>query len=343
MIDSTKFDPAKGGRRRAERLSPARRKEIARKAAEARWGIEIPQAVYDGELHFGDLELPCAVLSDGTRVLTESNFMSALGMYRSGALSVRRGPKDRGARVPLYLAFKNIKPFVDKHLAGMHSEPLRYRTSSGNIAHGVRAAIIPRICEIWLDARKEGVLGKRQEEIAEKAEIIIRALAHVGIIALVDEATGYQDIRARDALAKILEEFVAKELRPWVRTFPAEFYQNLYRLRGLRFPDDNKSRPQYFGHLTNDIVYKRIAPGVLQELKRQTPRGDTGRHKQQLHRRLTEDVGHLKLREHLASVTTLMKISDTWDGFIRLLDKVHPRFNETLLLDLDEYSGSEGG
>lgn len=36
---------------------------------------------------------------------------------------------------------------------------------------------------------------------------------------------GDQDLRARDALAKILEAFVAKEIRKWVKTFPVEFYK----------------------------------------------------------------------------------------------------------------------
>ena len=46
---------------------------------------------------------------------------------------------------------------------------------------------------------------KRQLETAQQAEIIMRGLAHIGIIALVDEATGYQRDRASDALSKILE------------------------------------------------------------------------------------------------------------------------------------------
>ena len=138
----------------------------------------------------------------------------------------------------------------------------------------------------------------------------MRALAHVGIIALVDEATGYQKDRASDALQRILEAFIAKELQPWVRTFPDDFYEELFRLRGLTFPRDTVKRPQYFGHITNDIVYKRLAPRVLQELKRTTPRApETGRHTHQLHRRLTPEIGHPKLREYMASVVTAMKLS----------------------------------
>ena len=135
----------------------------------------------------------------------------------------------------------------------------------------------------------------------------------VGIIALVDEATGYQRDRVRDALAEILEAFIAKELQPYIRMFPDAFYEHLFRLRGLEYPWDSGKRPQYFGHLTNDIVYARLAPGVLEELRKTVPRREDGRLKHTFTRKLIEDVGHPKLREHLASVVTIMKLSGDYD------------------------------
>jgi hypothetical protein len=152
--------------------------------------------------------------------------------------------------------------------------------------------------------------------------------ATLGIIALVDEVTGYQRDRAANALALILEKFIAKELQPWVQTFSNEYYEHLFRLRGLSFPKDSVKRPQYFGHLTNDIIYSRLAPNILDQLKKETPRTEAGRHKHQLHRRLTDDFGHPKLREHLEAVVAVMKLSDDYPDFIRKLDRVKPRFDE---------------
>lgn len=169
-----------------------------------------PAAQYAGELKFGELQFPCAVLSDGTRVLTETDFMAGLGMYRSGALSVRR---DESAPIPLYLAFKNLLPYVIKHLGDVHIKPQRYRTLSGGVAHGISASIIPRICSVWLDARQAGVLGERQKKIAANAELMLCSLAEVGLIALIDEATGYQGIRPRDTLQRYLEMLVRKDYR----------------------------------------------------------------------------------------------------------------------------------
>jgi hypothetical protein len=48
---------AKGGIARAKSLSPKRRKDIAKKAASARWDHETPTATHIGELEIGDLKL----------------------------------------------------------------------------------------------------------------------------------------------------------------------------------------------------------------------------------------------------------------------------------------------
>ena len=97
---------------------------------------------------------------------------------------------------------------------------------------GYNALLLPQVCEDYLQARDAGVLLASQQHIAEHAEIPIRGLATVGIIALVDEATGYQRLREELALASILEKFIAKELQPWTKTFPYEFYEQICRLNG---------------------------------------------------------------------------------------------------------------
>lgn len=332
MKDPKKVEAAKA---RAKSLTADRRKEIGRQAVTVRWdkARDVPKATYSGPLVIGDMSFPAAVLSDGTRILTQTDFMKGMGMYYSGWVAKNRPPEDVAAEIPQFLSFKSLKPFVDKHLGDLQSIIVKYRTERGALAHGIKAEIIPKICDVWLDADEHGELGSRQKKIAQKARLMMRALAHVGIIALVDEATGYQRDRASDALATILEAFIAKELQPWVRTFPDEYYEQLFRLRGLDFPRDSVKRPQYFGHLTNDIVYRRIAPGVLEELKRQTPRNPAGQLKTHYHRRLTPDLGHPKLREHMASVITAMKLSDDYPDFKNKLERLHPRYDETMAMD----------
>jgi hypothetical protein len=263
--------------------------------------------------------------------------MNNMGMYRSGALSVRRKDTEkRGAITPLFLAFKNIKPFVNKHLADVHAPHVKYRTDKGNVAHGINAELIPKICEIWLDAKKAGVLGPRQEQIADKADIVIRGLAHVGIIALVDEATGYQESRDKKALQAILDKYLRKELAAWAKTFPDDFYKEMFRLRGWQWRGMKINRPSVVGRYTNDIVYERLAPSILDELRQRNPRNEKGHRKHRHHQWLTEDVGHPALAQHLYAVIGFMRASTSWDGFHRLLQRAFPKRGNAIVMALKE-------
>jgi hypothetical protein len=326
-----------GGRARAEILPPERKSEIARAGARARWGQYLPVPDYEGEFSLGGAPIACAVLPNGTRIVTQATFLRVLGRSRSPKAGT--GVLSTEGDLPFFLQAEALKPFISEELM-MSTNPIFYRTKSGGRGVGYDARLLPQVAEVYLKFRDEMLrqtneVPARYERMIAAADVLIRALANVGIIALVDEATGFQRDRAATALAEILDKFIAKELRPWVSTFPSEYYAQLFRLRGLNFPKDSVRRPQYFGHLTNDIIYGRLAPKVLEELKSATPRAPDGRHKHHLHRRLTEDYGHPKLREHLASVITAMQLSDDYDDFISKLDKVKPRFDETLPLPFD--------
>jgi len=332
---------ARGGIARAERLSPEERSSIAKRAAAARWSEDLSAAVCgspDQPLRIGDIEIECYVLEDGTRVLTQAGFLESLGRHRKA--NVRRESGEEP--MPPILQGKAIKPFISPEIREK-SQPIAFRLPSGSRASGYNAEVLPAVCEIYLRARETGALPRNQEHVAKQAEILVRGLARVGIIALVDEATGYQEMRAKNALAKILEAFIAKELQSWVQTFPDDFYRELFRLRGLDYPQATVQRPQYFGHLTNDIVYKRLAPGVLTELKGVTPRDEKGRRKHKYFQRLTSNVGYPKLREHLGSVVTLMKLSNDWHDFTRKLDRIHPRVGDTMQLPFEDEEMADSG
>jgi hypothetical protein len=332
------------GKARAEALSPERRKEIARDAVNSRWDKDkkIPKAVYTGTLSIGEMVFPCSVLSDGTRILTQTDFMEGMEMYYSGYLSTSEKLDDSPADLPPFLLYKALKPFVDKRFPDLRNISVRYRTEKGRIAHGVVADIIPVIFDVWIDADEAGGLTDRQKKISKKAKLLMRALAHTGIIALVDEVTGYQRDRASDALSQILEAFIAKELQPWIKTFPDDYYEQLFRLRGLNYPNGTVKRPSYFGYLTNDIIYMRLAPGVLDELRTTTPKLSSGKRKHHFHRKLTSTIGHPKLREHLSSVVTIMKLSSDYNDFKSKLDIIHPVYGETIPIEFgDDFSQSD--
>jgi len=330
----------KGGVARSESLTPEARSSIAREAAKKRWSVDAPPAICgssDNPLTIGGIDIECYVLKDGTRVITQNSFMKAIGRRKGGP---SRPAEDES--LPVFLRSQSLRPFLTTEIVES-ARPVPFTMTKGGRAYGYRAELLPVVCDLYLKARQAGVLPSNQENIARQAEILVRGLAQVGIIALVDEATGYQEVRTRDALVKILEAFVDKELQAWVQTFPTDYYREMFRLRGLPFSSDSVKRPQYFGTLTNDIVYKRIAPGVLDELKRVQRKGSTGKPKDKLFQRLTTNAGYPKLREHLGSVVTLMKISSDWETFKTHLDAIHPQFNETIPIDFNRNESDEPG
>ncbi len=294
--------------------------------------MKIPKATHTGKLKIGDMHLPCSVLSDGTRILTQTDFMKGMGMYYSGWVA-KHGP----AELPHFLSFKSLQPFVNKHLGALQSIVVKYRTERGSLAHGIKASIIPKICDVWIDAEEEGDLGVRQKKIAEKAKVLMRALAHVGIIALVDEATGYQEIRDREALNKILDKYLLAEKARWAKRFPDDFYKGIFKLRRWPWRGMKINRPSIVGHYTNDIVWDRLAPGIREELERINPKNETGSRKAKHHQWLTSDIGHPTLQKHLIGVTAIMRASANWPQFKRMLQRAYPKVNTNLEIPFEDH------
>ena len=324
---------AKGGLARMSKMTPEERRENAKIAAHARWEkkkmLKATHGSANHPLKIGDAELPCFVLEDGTRVLSQAGFTGALGMARGGSMIAGMN------RLELFVSRKSVNPYIGDQLAKKFANPMSFVTPDGNRANGFEATLLHDLCEAVLRAREAGTLQRQQLGIALRCEILIRGFARVGIVALVDEATGYQRDREKDALSKILEAFIAKELQAWIPTCPAEFYEQMFRLRGLEFSSKSVQRPRYFGLLTNDIVYKRLAPGVLSELRRVTPRNEEGRPTAKYFQSLTGNIGYPKLKEHLGAVVALMKISKSWGGFMNHINEHYPRLGDTPMLPMD--------
>lgn len=336
----------KGGKARAASLSKEERREIAQQAAITRWrgkgmgDINQLRKVICGSpdkpLVFEDVQIQCYVLEDETRVLSQTGLQRGVGLSKGGgsAAGTHRLVQLMN-RIASRAAAKNISLHTDViSLAARLQNPVEFITPWGKTAFGYEATILADICDAILEARKHQLLQHQQIHLADQCEILLRGFARVGIIALVDEVTGYQLIRPRNAIEQLLKKYISQELQKWVKTFQDDFYIHMFRLRGWTYTDINK-RPGAAAWLTIDIVYKRLAPSVLEQLEKKAERDDKGRLKHRLFQHLTLDYGHPKLREHLAAVTVLMTASRTWDEFSFLLDRALPKYNTTLPLLVD--------
>lgn len=182
---------------------------------------------FEGTLDLNGLMIPCYVLQDGTRVLSGRAMQNALKMVDE----VDDGKQTAGTRLTRYLTQKSLKEFIFKGKAEDHFDPIICYKGDTKI-NGYEATVLADICDGFLEARKKIHLSPRQSIIADQCEILIRGFARVGIIALVDEATGYQYDREKDELQKILSAYISKELLPWQKRFPDEFYKEIFRLNG---------------------------------------------------------------------------------------------------------------
>jgi hypothetical protein len=291
----------------------------------------IPRAGYAGPLRIGAAEIDAYVVEIGgepVRILSTRSVMKSLGR-------TWRGRKHTGGTLPVFLEAKNLRPFIDEELEVL-LQPIKFRTDRGILSDGYSALALPKICYVFLDAKSRKALTGSQEPIAARCELLVRGFATVGIVALVDEATGYQEDRDRRALEKILERWIAKELRAWAKRFPDEFYVQMFRLKGWPSPLSVR-RPQVVGRYTNDVVYERLEAGVLDELRSRNPVDSTTRRRKTRHHQwLTEDVGHPKLRDHLSGVIALMRVARDWPTFKRLLNRAYPKKGQPLELPLED-------
>lgn len=262
---------------------------------------------HKGDLIIGETKLPCGVLDDGTRVLSETGITNAMLKTRSGAARRRKANETDGPPLPVFLASENLKPFIPKDFNV--GTPIKYKDGS-RIIIGYDAAILPIACDVWLSARSAGVLLPSQQDKANNAEILMRSLARIGIVALIDEATGYQFDREYDALRMLLQAYLSEELRKWTKQFPDEFFEELDRLYGNDSLTPRK-RPQYYGKFINKYVYEPIENGKIEAELQSRYIADDRKHRK--HQHFTE-LGEGQLRLQIGRILGLMEVSPnmTW-------------------------------
>lgn len=293
----------------------------------------IPKALYDGNLEIGEnYIIDSAVLDDEnrTRVLSQTEVVKALGRSQGGS---KRGM----ANLPRWISASNLTNYISSDLRKAILNPIIYKTTNGSIAHGIEATKLVDICQMWLELEKSGEIHESQKEAARRSYILILSLAKTSIIALVDEATGYQFAkeRAKDTLQQFLKRALQEEAVKWVKTFQDEFFEMIFKMKGWNWGTTTK-KPGVVGHYINDLVYSRISPSLVGELRTLNPKSNNGR-KRKHHQHLTREFGHPILKDHLAGIIALGRASGyDWDIFKKLVDKSFPVFGQTIQLNFPE-------
>lgn len=289
------------------------------------------QIKHEGTIDLNGLLIPCYILENGERVLSTTGMQKALGV-------IGNEPNQRSSkRLDEILTSKIVSRLLSEETDASKYMPIICYNGNKKIS-AYPATMLPEICEIMLKvrdfAKSEGLeLGIRQQAVITQSDIIVRALARVGIIALVDEATGYQYERERFELQKILNAYISEEILKWQLTFTDDFYKEVFRLWGLPFiPKYIKNKPSFIGKLTTKYIYEQLPKGILEKIKDNTPKTSSGNYKYRFHQSLTPEIGREHLKKQIIEVTTLMSISQSKEQF---QDLFKSKYNKTVQLEME--------
>lgn len=241
----------------------------------------------------GDLTVACHVLSDNRRVIAQREVVRILGHGREGG---------------------NLKPYLDGNplidKESFMGETIQFKVPNvPTPANGFEGTLLIDLCTKYMEARRLGLLTRNQLPVAEQAEIVVRSCAKVGIIALIDEATGYQKIREKNALQLKFQAFIADELQEWARMFPEEFWFELARLESIHYSP--RSRPLRWGKYVMMFVYDAIDGDVGRELRKKNPNPRFLKN----HHQWLKKWGRERVSLQIAKVVTIMKLCQNMDEF----------------------------
>lgn len=306
---------------------------------------QLPKATNQGDMNMGDdLRLSAAVLDNGDRVIAIRSFARFLGVKGGGAYWKQKKEKPETETLPEFVSANYLQPYITDEVKELLVNTVEYTALNGQPAEGIKGKLIPKICDVWMRALNDGKLNENQRKVAKKAHLLLSAFAEVGITALIDEATGFQ--KQKNEYQRILEQYIAKEMRPWIKTFDDHFYQEIYRLLGWNWDSyrEHKVHPQYVGTLTNRIVYEKLAPGMLDKLEEINPKDLRGHRKGKHHQHLSQNEGYIALVKHLASVSMLMEQfkAGEWSKALQAINDRFPtlRLGSQIRMELD-YTGDK--
>lgn len=303
-------------------------------------------ATHQGEININGIIIPCAVLENRERVISIRGIATALGTKGGGAYWKSKREKPDEEILPEFISAKNVETYARVKLPELIAGTISYRALSGQEAEGIKAEIIPDICDIWVKALSDGVLTEKQQKTAQQAHILLSAFAKLGVTALVDEATGYQ--KEKDEYQKLVERYIATELQPWIKTFGEDYYYQIYRLKGWdwdRFAVDRKNHPWAVANITNRIVYEKLPDGVLGALQDLNPANAKGNRSHRHFQHLSPDEGKVHLLKHLGAIVNIMERHDSgsWDAALHEIDTRFPskRIGNQPTLPLDFHSADK--
>lgn len=316
---------AKGGVARANSLSPEKRKEIAAKAAIARWGEKQPLATHKGNFQndFG-VNAECYVLND----INKTAVISQRGM------GVALGYSEGGTRFTNLVKSKALTDYLGHELIEKIENPIIFQWDQPGTnsqlqtkIHGYDVSVLIEVCQAIVQAEIDGKLKSNQSKIANHAKTIIAASAKAGIKGLVYALAGYNP--TAEEVISAFKAYIQEEAKKYEQEFPNELYMEWHRLYDIPVPV--RGKPWHFKHLTVKHIYYPLAKsnGKILELIRALKSKDGDRQKKLF--QFLNEVGARALRIQLGRVLEMAESSNSKDEYDR---KIAQRFGGQQELEL---------
>lgn len=263
----------------------------------------MPKALYAGKLFDGLVD--CYVLDDGRRVISQR------GMVRSLSGGPGRG---------------NVSRYIERlpsQFNGLTVVPeIHFAIPTGGRAIGREHAWAVDVWQAYVDAHFAGELHPAQEDLAKRSAVILRSLGKVGLAALIDEATGYQEVRASDELRGMFARYLRDEPMTWTRMWDDEVVGKLCSLyqverRGRQFPT-------FLGNVIGKLYQVILPADVYSEMKL---RNGSGNERQGKHHQFFRDSLWRFVNNDMPTIAYFARVSRSRDEF---WNHIHARYQDAL-------------
>lgn len=257
-----------------------------------------------GVLQLGDAAFDVYVLETGARVCTQRTLVKSLG-GSGGKLTTLIGEKTAGA--------------LDL------GEGIRFQTLDGIQALGRQVGDIGKLCAQIVELQMAGVLPPEKIDLARAANRLNAVLAGIALEALVDEVTGYQEVRAGDYLRSRLQFALREEMDEWQRMWKRATFQSICAVYGRRYLKG--APPRWLSAIIDKIHRRAFGEDVARALRDLNP---DPKFKSNHHQLLTDPVRR-QFAADLAVVEALARISvRDRAGFWRRVDRYFGRDEDSL-------------
>lgn len=258
---------------------------------------ERPKVSHYGEAHFGaNGVVECAVLEDGRRGYVMSSLRQAVGVKKN-------------IPVPRFEGF--LAEIAPNALSGNEKRVPRIEVTMphGGVGIWTESGILTKIASGVIHSALKGELAPRRRGMIEPCMAIMEALANVGEVGLIDEATGYQYHREPDALQDLFARLISNTAADWQRRFHPAYYSALCRLFGFAYEGRHRPLPPIIGKITEQQVYLTVFPKeIVAEIRAR-------KQSEKLHQWLTAGEGLRMLEKQRDAVTTLAASSVDYRDF----------------------------